>query len=262
MKINTDKNCNIIIYNDTPVDPFKEISLFVVQSNKSNISTNIYTDFTNEDVLTIKSQYQGFISVCHIILPKVDSIEDYNPLEYMSNNYVRIKNYIKPEEIEELVNNDDSTYDPENSDDSDENSDDEQSILGGYFVSNKLIYYKDIKNNCREVPISEILEINNIAYSFFKEIKNFFSVCYLRKCYIALCQKIFNQRAFDRCFNNKVDTQLIYRRDLVWAALNVIQYMVDSNQLAEAERLLERINGCNGLCTDIDTGEDCGCDRR
>jgi len=43
----------------------------------------------------------------------------------MSNNYVRIKNYIKPEEIEELVNNDDSTYDPENSDDSDENSDDE-----------------------------------------------------------------------------------------------------------------------------------------
>jgi hypothetical protein len=38
--------------------------------------------------------------------------------------------------------------------------------------------------------------------------------------------------------------------------------MIDSNQLAEAERLLERINGCNGLCANINTGEDCGCDRQ
>jgi len=35
--------------------------------------------------------------------------------------------------------------------------------------------------------------------------------------------------------------------------------MIDSNQLAEAERLLERINGCNGLCAGVNTGQDCGC---
>jgi hypothetical protein len=37
--------------------------------------------------------------------------------------------------------------------------------------------------------------------------------------------------------------------------------MIDSNQLAEAQRLLERINGCNGLCSNEDTGEQgCGCE--
>lgn len=259
MKINTDKDCKIIIYNDVPVDPLNQISLFVVQLNKANTSTNIYTRLTNEDVLTIDPQSQGFISVCQIVLPKVDSIEEYDPLEYMNNSYVKIKNYIKTEEIHELVRSNDGTYDPEESDDDD---DDEQSVVGGYFAVNTTIYYKDIKNRYREVSISEILEINNEAYGLYKEIKNFFSVCYLRKCYVALCQKIFNERAFDRCFNSKVDPQLIYRRDLVWSALNVIQYMIDSNQLAEAERLLERINGCNGLCANINTGEDCGCDRQ
>jgi hypothetical protein len=54
---------------------------------------------------------------------------------------------------------------------------------------------------------------------------------------------------------------LILKRDLVWAALNVIQYMIDFNQLAEAQRLLERINGCNGLCSSEDTGDKgCGCE--
>ena len=36
--------------------------------------------------------------------------------------------------------------------------------------------------------------------------------------------------------------------------------MIDSNQLAEAQRLLERINGCNGICSGEKTGEDCGCE--
>jgi hypothetical protein len=38
--------------------------------------------------------------------------------------------------------------------------------------------------------------------------------------------------------------------------------MIDSNQLAEAQRLLERINGCNGLCKGEYTGDnDCGCEK-
>jgi len=38
--------------------------------------------------------------------------------------------------------------------------------------------------------------------------------------------------------------------------------MIDFNQLAEAQRLLERINGCNGLCSGKDTGDKgCGCEQ-
>ena len=110
-----------------------------------------------------------------------------------------------------------------------------------------------------QVDIQEVIEVNDST--LIKHIHNFFSVYHLRKCYVSLCQKIFNERGFERCFNGKVNSQLIYKRDLVWAALNVIQYMIDSNQLAEAQRLLERINGCNGLCSGEDTGDKgCGCE--
>ena len=125
------------------------------------------------------------------------------------------------------------------------------------------IYYSDgryvYKNGQRLNDLQELVEIN--TNEFIRHTHNFFSVFHLRKCYVSLCQKVFNDRGFDRCFNGKVDSSLIYKRDLVWAALNVIQYMIDFNQLAEAQRLLERINGCNGLCSSEDTGDKgCGCE--
>jgi len=36
--------------------------------------------------------------------------------------------------------------------------------------------------------------------------------------------------------------------------------MIDFNQFAEAQRLLNRINGCNGLCAGVNTEESCGCE--
>ena len=52
------------------------------------------------------------------------------------------------------------------------------------------------------------------------------------------------------CWNkNKIDSELIYKRDLVWMSINVIKYLTECEQLAEVERILETINGCNGLCT-------------
>lgn len=117
----------------------------------------------------------------------------------------------------------------------------------------------NIYKSSGQVDLQEVIEVNNS--NLIRHMHNFFSVFHLRKCYISLCQKVFNGTAFDRCFKNKVDKQLLYKRDLVWAALNVIQYMIDFNQLAEAQRLLERINGCNGLCSGEDTGDKgCGCE--
>jgi hypothetical protein len=48
-----------------------------------------------------------------------------------------------------------------------------------------------------------------------------------------------------------IDKELIYKRDLLWSALNVIKYMIEIDQYEEAERLLERIMGCNGLCNNV-----------
>ena len=35
---------------------------------------------------------------------------------------------------------------------------------------------------------------------------------------------------------------------MVWMAINVIEYLVEYGQLAEASRLLNRLSSCNGLC--------------
>lgn len=219
MKINTDKNCNIVIFDDTeyPINGMeysKSASLYIAQLNEFNKSTILYnkldshTNSTGEPIL-LTPQKGGFITICHIILPKSDI----------------------------------------------------DTASEGYFTDGTKFYYKNNQGLIKNVETSEIIEVNPEAFGIIKYTQNFFSVCYLRKCYVSLCQKIFNDRGFDRCINNKVNSQLIYKRDLVWAALNVIQYMIDSNQLAEAQRLLERINTCNGLCSSEDTGDKgCGCE--
>lgn len=140
-----------------------------------------------------------------------------------------------------------------------------------FFSDGKKIYEAENTSiSSLDYNTTDITETDSLAKLFlavekdnklphYCDYQNFVSLCYLRKCYISLCQKIFNSKIFDRCFNNKVDSNLLYKRDLVWAALNTIQYMIDIGQLAEAIRLLERISGCNGLCASEKVGNDCGC---
>lgn len=221
MKINTNKDCDIIIFDDTeyPVKDLsyeQSVSLYIAQLNESNKTTILYNkldDHRNSDgkPIHLEPLKGGYMTMCHIILPLETS----------------------------------------------DNASSEQH----YFSDGIKILKRNGEGNIEEVEEQELIEVNPETFGLRIQIQNFFSVCYLRKCYISLCQKIFNNRAFDKCFNGKVDSQLIYKRDLVWAALNVIQYMIDSNQLAEAQRLLERINSCNGLCSHEDTGEyNCGCE--
>lgn len=326
MRINTDKNCNIIIYDDTDY-PIKglfysnSVSIFIVQLNRANSTSKIlYSNiddhtYRGKNPIVIRPLTGGYITVYHIILPKTGDPESYDPATYNKkylkignylkedeiNNlleqiitdgsyqgeqsvsstyeeYVKLENYIKESEVEEVLKTKEEEEFPSSShtipDPSPFNPvdpvviDDSQSEVlnatttGGYFSDGEKIYYKDsVDSEVREVKIQELIEVNSIYFNLIIFIKNFFSICYLRKCYISLCQKIFNASSFDKCFSkNKVDDSLKYKRDLVWAALNVIQYMIDSNQLAEAQNLLERIDGCNGLCTSEETGENkCGC---
>jgi len=94
MRVNTDKNCNIIISNDTFYNP-NQISIFIAQLNKSDKSEIFFSKITNDSVIKLEPKDGGFITVCQIILPEVDDIDDYNPLEYMKE-YVKVKNFIKP----------------------------------------------------------------------------------------------------------------------------------------------------------------------
>ena len=268
MRINTDKNCNIVIYDDTeyPINGISynnSVSLYIIQQNNSNHSEIIYSQIdphntNNWGPIVIKDNNYGYVTIYHIIIPKKGHNGEQGGTDECT--YVRSINYISIEEIDQIL-----SLNPIESQSTTITDNPETSLITQnsikYYYDNGKIYYYGITGEIREASYQELVDINPNACNIIKFVYNFFSVCQLRKCYVALCQKIFNDRGFDRCFNGKVDSQLIYKRDLVWAALNVIEYMVDSNQLAEAQRLLERINGCNGLCAGVNTGDNgCGCE--
>lgn len=142
------------------------------------------------------------------------------------------------------------------------------SILGmytGVYYTNGQNIFKYYNGESTAVPLEEIVERNTEGTTISRCSQNYVSICFLRKCYINLCQQIFNARAFDKCWNkNKIDSELIFKRDLVWMAINVIKYMVEFNQFQEAARLIYRLNGCNGLCMSqysksVSSG--CGCNK-
>lgn len=221
MKINTNNSCDIIIFDDTE---------YPVKGLDYDKSVSLYIAQLNESNKTT------------ILYNQLDDHQnsDGKPihLEPLKGGYMTMCHVILPKEV--------ATETPS------ENT---------YYFSDGINIYKRTSEGSEQIDEQELIEVNPEVFGLRIQIQNFFSVCYLRKCYVSLCQKIFNNRAFDRCFNGKIDSQLIYKRDLVWAALNVIQYMIDSNQLAEAQRLLERINSCNGLCSHENTGErNCGCE--
>lgn len=86
-----------------------------------------------------------------------------------------------------------------------------------------------------------------------------FSICHLEKCYINLCKQILDKLAKDKnnisghnisqCNNLDDDLKdLIYKRDLIWATINVINYLTQDCLYEEAQKILEQMQSCNGIC--------------
>ena len=144
----------------------------------------------------------------------------------------------------------------------------EGSALGLYdivYFSDGIDIYKYINGKTSQVTIDDILEINTVNTTISRISRDFISICFLRKCYINLCQQIFNDRGISKCWNkNKVNSELIYKRDLVWMAINVVKYLTQCEQLAEADRVIKTIQGCNGLCVSTNLTNNtngCGCSK-
>lgn len=142
----------------------------------------------------------------------------------------------------------------------------EGSALGLYdivYFSDGIDIYKYINGETSQVTIDDILEINTVNTTISRISRDFVSICFLRKCCINLYQQIFNDRGISKCWN-KINSELIYKRDLVWMAINVVKYLTQCGQLAEADRVIKTIQGCNGLCvstnlTNNTNGCGCGC---
>ena len=241
INVTTSDNCKIMVsdistylaedFSGTVKGKFKysdTVSIDVLQHNKT--TETVYRDpvYTKHDTLqpiNIPVEFDGWFDVIHLVLP---SIEWFN------------------REIDKS----------------------EGSALGLYdlvYFSDGIDIYKYLDGNVSQVTIIEVLEVNPINTTVSKTNRDYVSICFLRKCYINLCQQIFEDRGFSRCWNkNKVDSELIYKRDLVWIAINVIKYLTECEQLAEVERIIETIQGCNGLCVSSNLTSKtngCGCSK-
>lgn len=136
----------------------------------------------------------------------------------------------------------------------------------GKIPSNLEIYYTDgeqfykvIDGVSNIVEITEIItakcEGNTISQSSLAQ----FSICQLFDCYINTCKQIFDN-ALTQCPKN---SDLTYKRDLIWMTINIIKYYVELGQLMEAQRLLEELIKCGGMCNDTSSPskQGCGCSR-
>ena len=239
INVETNNNCKIVVtdvsnylsedFTGIVKGKFKysdTISINILQHNKTK--ETIYRDpiFTKHDTLEpidIPIEFDGWFDVIHLVLPTV---------EWFNNE--RNKSGVSAIDLYDLI-----------------------------YFSDGVFIYKYINDTIYQVTINEVLEVNPVNTTISKTNKDYISICFLKKCYINMCQQIFENRAFSKCFDrNKIDSELIYKRDLVLMAINVIKYLTECKQLAEVERIVEILNGCNGLCNSsniINSTNGCGC---
>ena len=191
-RIITDKNCNIIVLDNTFDKNF--IQIFILKFKDQ--TEEIFVKSEKTQTVSFNNSQDGFYILCKVTIP-LDVLE---PIHYN---------------------------------------------LGKYYYNGQEISLKDL------VKLPEA----NTEYSYF------FSTCNLKKCFVKICQKIFDSKS-TICGQENIDHSLIYKRDLIWSAINVIQYMAEMDQMEEAQRLLEEITSCNGLCPSSQKNTSgCGCVR-
>lgn len=137
-----------------------------------------------------------------------------------------------------------------------------------YYDSEK--FYKYINGVSTEVLLSEILlangaaplDINQKSTTLIRSDKNTFIMYYLNECFNNVCKEVL------RVVPLKCSTQqnikfkdLLFKRDLLWTAINAIKYSIDLKQLYESQRILEEIIFCGQICNNINlkTTSNCGC---
>lgn len=203
------------------------VSIDILQLNKSSETQYLSPTYTNHSSLnptTLQVDKDGWFSLIHLVLPSKEWFDKEKEKE--QGSALGLYNIV-------------------------------------YYIDNNDKIHKYINGQVSEVELKEVIEINPIDTTISKISQDFVSICYIRKCYINLCKQIFESRGFSSCWTkNKIDSELIYKRDLVWMAINVITYYTECEQLAEVERIIETINGCNGLCSSISNtnkSNSCGC---
>lgn len=119
-------------------------------------------------------------------------------------------------------------------------------------------YYRDGKfyKGGEEVELQEIIDTNPHLSNIDPIYDYYFLTARLRMCYIKASEDVFD--TIGKCLKPGENRELTYKRDLIWSALNAVEYMAEMDLFEEAQRYLEKFVGCNGICKS-DEYSYCGC---
>lgn len=127
-----------------------------------------------------------------------------------------------------------------------------------YYIENGILK-KTTGDFKEDILLKELVVIESIE----KVSKTLVHIANMFKCYINYCNQIFKTRTETNCFaSNFLTAEVIYKRDLVWMAINVIKYLTESELYSEVSRIIASIEGCNGLCINTSSKYNgCGCSK-
>lgn len=209
-------------------------SIILIESHESKLTDEEIPKFlTGGFGKQIDIQTDGYITVHYIVLPTKEWVfkpESQNIINQQSKKYIY---YVDKEKIID-------------------------------YESQKSISFEELLNFCYS---------DNINSRIFRTHQEYVNILNLYNCYINLCQQLLSQRGFSNCqAKNKIDSELVYKRDLVWMTINVINYLVErhtenNHTLGEAQRIIEMIHSCNGICKETNNlnqtiKHGCGCSKR
>ena len=138
---------------------------------------------------------------------------------------------------------------------------------GIYFLGQGDVFYKYLFGTIQEVTLQEILEINQNNTTLIKTELHTFEMCHLEECFFKLCMYLLNNMpCTDPCFTDKMKGFAgdILNRDIIWMAINAIKYCIEQQQFFRAQKILEQIETCWGICKDTNNinstqYKGCGC---
>ena len=114
------------------------------------------------------------------------------------------------------------------------------------------------------IPLQQIIEQNTADTTIQRMTLNTFSTADLKECFYNICKALL-PKVCGQCITYDL-TELIQNRDLIWMALNVIEYCIQLGLYYEAQRHMQWIEECGTICSrkySINNGgKDCGCNRR
>ena len=211
-----------------------------VTSEKEEIVDTIFSDHIvgTDDSISFDLDKDGYYMIYHYIIPSKAWIEAYdetkvdthvlNNTDFFYSDGISVYQYF-PE------GNEDLGVDPKTS----------RVLTTEELLAIDFTIYDD-----REITMSQV-------------ISHEFSICKLYECYIRLCKLVLRKSVLRCIERNKPLSDILFRRDFLWMTVNVLRYLVEMNSFMEAQRIIEELDYCGGICNDREmqlmSKQGCGC---